>query len=352
MSFPVSRRDAIISMGAGCLLPCYLLEQAAVVPVEAQKRRAMKGSIQTVSGPISAEKFGFALPHEHVLCDFVGAEQTGRQRWDVAEVVKTIKPYLMKLKERGVRSFVDCTPAYIGRDPRILKQLAQETGLQIVTNTGYYGGAGDKFVPKHAYSETAEQLAARWIKEWEQGIEDTDVKPGHIKIGVDEATGTPPGLSDIDAKLVDAAAIASKRTGLSVTCHTGGAIAGYRAAERFAKAGANPAKFIVAHSDGHGTDTNRKVAELGAWVSLDGHGYRKLEEHLTTLLPLLDKHAERILLSMDSGWYWAGEPNGGKIRDYNYLTDVFLPALKKEGISEQVIRQLTVTNPARAFGIS
>jgi hypothetical protein len=29
---------------------------------------------------------------------------------------------------------------------RVLKQSAQETGLHIVTNTGYYGGADDKFV--------------------------------------------------------------------------------------------------------------------------------------------------------------------------------------------------------------
>jgi hypothetical protein len=43
----------------------------------------------------------------------------------------------------------------------VLKRLAQETGLHIVTNTGYYGGANDRFVPKHAYNETADQVAAR-----------------------------------------------------------------------------------------------------------------------------------------------------------------------------------------------
>ena len=62
-------------------------------------------------------------------------------------MVKRMRPVLAQLKERGVTGFIDCTPAYIGRDPRVLKRLAQETGLHIVTNTGYYGGAGDKFVP-------------------------------------------------------------------------------------------------------------------------------------------------------------------------------------------------------------
>ena len=88
---------------------------------------------------------------------------------------------------------MDCTPAYIGRDPRVLQKLARQTGLHILTNTGYYGGANDKFVPKHAYEESAAQLAARWVGEWKNGVEDTGVKPGFLflpalrKAGVGDA---------------------------------------------------------------------------------------------------------------------------------------------------------------------
>ena len=120
--------------------------------------------VQTVLGPVPASKLGFTLVHEHIMCDFIGAEQTGRHRWEVEAVVKRMMPVLEQLKARGVKGFIDCTPAFIGRDPRVLKRLAQETGLHIVTNTGYYGGAGDKFVPKHAYDETADQLASRWVR--------------------------------------------------------------------------------------------------------------------------------------------------------------------------------------------
>src|SRR5687767_1641739 len=229
-----------------------------------QSVRAKGPSIQTVLGPIPASRFGFALTHEHVMCDFIGAEKTGRHRWDVDEVARTMRPHLEALKALGVTGFVDCTPAYIGRDPRVLKRLAQETGLHIVTNTGYYGGAKDKFVPKHAYDETEAQLAARWIDEWKHGIEGTGVKPGFMKIGVDEAKAGQ--LSPIDAKLVRAAALASAETGLAVVCHTGGASGGLAAAKLFP---GNKAKFIVAHSDGHGLETNRQVADLGAWVSFD-----------------------------------------------------------------------------------
>lgn len=234
--------------------------------------------------------------------------------------------------------------------PRVLRQLATETGLHLLTNTGYYGGAGDKFVPKHAYEETAEQLADRWVKEIEDGIEGSGVKPGFIKTGVDEATGKPARLSDIDAKLIHAAALASRRSGLAVVCHTGGGPAGLEAVVQFVGKGGDSARFVVAHSDGHGLEINFKVAELGAWVSFDGLGYQPLEAHLKYVLPMLEKHAGRVVLSMDSGWYWVGESGGGKIRDYNYLTDIFLPALEKSGVAAARLREVTVTNPARVFG--
>jgi phosphotriesterase-related protein len=51
----------------------------------------------------------------------------------------------------------------------------------VLTTTGYYGAVNEKFVPKHAYSETAQQLADRWISEWNNGIEGTSIKPGSSK---------------------------------------------------------------------------------------------------------------------------------------------------------------------------
>ena len=93
----------------------------------ATPKRPDEPFLQTVLGPVPIAEFGPALIHEHVMCDFIGAEQTGRHRWDVDAVVKRMAPYLKQLKERAVTGFVDCTPAFIGRDPRVLKRLAEET---------------------------------------------------------------------------------------------------------------------------------------------------------------------------------------------------------------------------------
>ena len=157
-------------------------------------------------------------------------------------------------------------------------------------------------------------------------------------------------LSAIDRKLVKAGAIASRKTGLTVVCHTGGGPAGLQALEVFIGEGGKAGRFVVAHADGHGIATNRKVAELGGWVSFDGVSRRPLEEHLKLVGEMIQQHAGRLLISHDNGWYNVGQENGGEVRDYNYMPDVFLPALRKSGVREAAIRQLTVENPARAFG--
>jgi len=184
------------------------------------------GMIMTVKGPIKATEMGVSLTHEHVLVDFIGADSVNESRWDKSKVSEKAMPYLMAIKKLGCQTFVECTPEYIGRDPILLKSLSESTGLNIITNTGYYGAANDKYVPKHAYEESAEELASRWVDEWNNGIGSTGIKPGFIKIGVDSKT-----LSDIDRKLVIAAAKTHLKTGLVIASHTGPAIPAFEELE-------------------------------------------------------------------------------------------------------------------------
>ena len=115
---------------------------------------------------------------------------------------------------------MECTPAYLGRDPVLLQRLSRAASLQILTNTGYYGAANDKFLPPHAFTESADQLAARWIREARDGIDGTGVRPAFMKIGVDAGP-----LSAVDEKLVRAAARTHRATGLPIYSHTGNGIA-------------------------------------------------------------------------------------------------------------------------------
>lgn len=307
-------------------------------------------NIMTVKGPISASEFGKTLAHEHVMCDFIGAKKTGRDRYEPDIVVETMLPFLRSLGERGFKGFVDCTPAYIGRDAEVLRQLSDLTGLHILTNTGYYGAANDKFVPEHAFEETAEQVANRWIGEWEKGIENTDIKPGFIKIGVD-----PGPLSEIDRKLVKAAAKTHLQTGLTIACHTGESQAALSVLKVVLSEDVDAEALIIVHADSiSDQDIHFQIAESGAWVEYDGINNKSIERHVKLVTEMNKKGlSDQLLLSHDAGWYRVGEPDSGKdkIRSYNAIADQLIPALKSAGLDDDMLEKLLVDNPARAFAI-
>ena len=313
--------------------------------------------IETVLGPIEPAELGSTLPHEHILSDFIGANLTGSHRWDRAEVFRTMLPYLAALRDRDFTGFVDCTPEHLGRDVELLAELARAAGLHILTSTGYYGAMDDLFVPAHAYEETPDQLAGRWIAEWEKGIGNTGIRPGLIKTGVDPIPEGSPGgpgcgLSEIDAKLVLAAARAHRATGLIVASHTAQGRAARAQIRIFEDEGVDPAGLIIVHMDDEpDARCHLDVARSGAWVEYDHVGLMPLERHVELTVAMLDGHPGQLLLSHDAGWYHAGEPGGGEIRDYNCLHDRLLPDLRERGVEEELVRRVIVDNPARAFAV-
>jgi phosphotriesterase-related protein len=307
-----------------------------------------EGIIMTVNGPIPASQMGIALTHEHILVDFIGADSITEKRWDKSKVQKIVLPYLAQVKELGCKTFVDCTPVYLGRDPVLLKSISDSSGINILTNTGYYGAGNDKYVPRFAFDETADQIAQRWIEEWDKGIEDTGVKPGFIKIGV--ATGS---LSDLHKKLVTAAARTHLKTGLTIASHTGPSIPAFEELEILRKEGVSPEAFIWVHAQTEKDITaHLKAAKMGAWISLDGINNNNLDDYVKLLKNIKEnKLLDKVLLSHDAGWYHPGEENGGEYRGYTTLFTKLLPLLRKENFSEKEIHQILVTNPAEAFMI-
>jgi phosphotriesterase-related protein len=198
-----------------------------------------KPYVFTINGKMRASKMGTTLIHEHFLVDFIGADKISFDRWNRDEVVKKVLPYLLEVKALGVKTIFDCTPNFLGRDIALLKISSQKSGLNIMTNTGLYGAVGYKYLPKWAFTETAEQLSARWIDEAKNGIEGTGVKPSFMKIGVNGAS-----LTDIEQKLIKAAALTHLETGLTICTHTGPAISAFEQIELLKKMGVAPDAFV------------------------------------------------------------------------------------------------------------
>lgn len=301
----------------------------------------------TVNGTIPAKQMGVTLTHEHILVDFVGADQVSPDRYDADKVFQKVLPYLEEVKKSGCKTFVECTPNYLGRDVRLLKRLADASKLQILTNTGYYGAREGMFLPENIKTETPEQIAQRWIKEYKEGINGTGIRPGFIKIGVDSGP-----LPEYNRKIVTAAALTHKETGLTIAAHTGDAQAAMEELYMIQEAGVHPSAFIWVHAQEKGTESHVKAAEMGAWVEIDGISMQNYEDYAKQVKALQEAGLlNKVLVSCDAGWYHVGEPEGGKYRSHAAIFNSFVPALKSLGLKDQEVEQLLAVNPAEAFTI-
>jgi phosphotriesterase-related protein len=304
--------------------------------------------VMTVLGPVAADALGVTLPHEHVLVDFIGADKVSRDRYDADEAFRVALPHLKRAREFGVRTFIECTPAYVGRDPLLLRRLAEGSGLHILTNTGYYGVGQQKFLPAHALTETSDQLAARWTGEWRNGIEETGIRPGFIKIAVEAGP-----LSLVARKLVQAATRTHRATGLTIASHTGNGAAALEQLSVAREEGLDGSTFIWVHAQNErDAAVHARAAQRGAWVSFDGLGPKTVERYVAMVRTMKERGLlDRVLVSHDAGWYHVGEPGGGTFRAFDTLFTELIPALRRAGLTENDIRQLTVANPCNAFAI-
>lgn len=309
-------------------------------------RTTARKNIMTVSGPIAPRQMGTTLVHEHFLVDFIGADKTGPHRWNRDAVVKKVLPHLLEAKKAGVKTICDCTPAFLGRDVQLLQQLAAQSGVQLITNTGYYGAVENKYLPSWAGTESARQLAQRWINEFNQGIDGTGVRPGFIKISIDSKAP----LSGIHQKLVQAAALTHLATGLTIYSHTGPATAAFQELEILQKEGVHPSAFVWVHAQlENDFATYAQAARQGAWVSLDGVGWGDIKDYTERLIYLKkEKLLHRVLLSHDAGWYKPDEPDGS-FQGYTAIFTDLLPQLRQHGFTGADQDQLLVKNPAAAL---
>lgn len=336
----ISRRafvqNGAMSMAGLLLAPTWLRNNAA------------KDQVITVNGPIDADAMGFALTHEHIIADFIGAEKFNKNRYNADDVFNTALPHLKALKETGCSTFFAAEPAYLGRDVTILKRLSDATGLNILTNTGYYGAVNELFLPKHVQTETPEQLAARWIAEFKNGIDGTGIKPGFIKTSSDKAP-----LTKLQRKVITAAALTHLETGLTMLVHTGDGAAAKEQLAILKEVGVDPSARVWTHAQNE-SDQKQFVeaAKQNCWVSFDGVSPQSIDANLKYLQLMKSANVlDRVLVSHDSGWYHVGEPKGGDFRPFTCIAKEFIPKLKENGFSQKDLDQVFKTNPAKAFAI-
>ncbi len=278
------------------------------------------------------------LVHEHVLVDFT----SGKSPYDPEEVFQIAKPHLEECKKYGVRRFQDCTPAYLGRSPKLLQRLSDAVGIEIWTNTGWYAARNHQYLPPEAKTDSAEKIAKRWVEEWRKGVD--GMKPRFIKIGVNNGP-----LPDLDKKIVRAAALCSKETGLTIQSHTGNGKAALEQVAIVTGEKVDASKFVWVHAYREKDHAiHEQVGRAGAWVQFDGVSQDSLAWHAECVRFMESKQLlNRTMISQDAGYYKPGQPKGGTFRPFSTMQKQLLPMLHPFwGL------QLLMINPVQAYGKS
>ena len=299
----------------------------------------------TTLGPKAAADLGTILPHEHVFVDLRTWDKPGYGEADVADVVRLMAPEIEAVKARGVTALVECTPVGVGRRADIVRAVSEAAGFPIVVPTGIYR---EPWVPPFAYERSEAELADWMVRELEDGIESSGVRAGWIKLSAGD-----DGITEVEAKILRAAAAAGKATGAVIGSHTIRGRVVMDQLDILEAAGYTAGRFISIHTQAEPDFAlHLAVAGRGAWIEYDGIGRWQREDatYIENIHRVLDAGlGDRLLLSHDRGWYDPAQPSGGVPKPYTYLSDVFLPKLAASGVDAATIALLTRDNPFRAF---
>ena len=177
-----------------------------------------------------------------------------------------------ELRALGVGTFVDPCPMDLGRDVEFLAELSQKSGMRIVCTTGaYFEAEGITHTFRHL---PIEDITAIYIKEITEGVGETGIRAGAVKI----ATGAHQ-ISEYERKLVQAGARAARATGVPLISHTQEGSCGHEQIDLVTAEGVPADRLVVGHSDGiDDHDYHRSLAERGAFVGFDRFG-------ITLILP-------------------------------------------------------------------
>jgi len=270
-------------------------------------------NVETVTGPISVDQLGKTLVHEHFVFGYPGysGDSTlGRFHYD--EALKTGIEVALKIMSHGVKTVMDPTPNECGRNVRLLKDISEQTGLQIICGTGFYyegEGATPYFKSRAALGPAEEEIYEMFITEIKQGIEDTGIKPGFIKLA-----SSKDEITDYEKMFFRAAARAHKETGVVILTHTQEGTMGPEQAKFLVELGVNPNSIVIGHMCGN-TDVNyhRRTLEQGVKIGFDRIGLQGLvgcptdQERIAVLLELLSEgYANQIFLAHDTVNIWLG----------------------------------------------
>jgi phosphotriesterase-related protein len=351
-------------------------------------------SIMTVLGPIDAGQAGVTLMHEHLLIDVsykwqpptevtlralaeqpitlgnlgylrrnIGAIKTNLRLEDVELAAAEAAAF----KREGGGTIVDVSSVGIGRDPRALRAIAMQAGINVVTCTGYYL---QRSHPPVVATASVEQLADEMVAEIQRGIGGSGIRPGIIgEIGLGEPMYVPGHTGDEmhpdEEKVLRAAGRAQVATGLPITLH----IYNYRpnrlahlALDVLEQEGVKLERVVVGHLDNRiDVEYAASIMQRGAYAEFDTFGieasldatlseYPRDSDRIVALVELISRgYADQLLVSHDVCTKMQLVAYGGW--GYSHLSRHIEPRLRKAGVSDDQLTTIRIRNPRRLLDV-
>ncbi len=308
--------------------------------------------VETLRGPIDAADLGFTLMHEHVFVLSQGVPENFPSVWNEAERLAAARDKLRGLVDVGVHTIVDLTVLGLGRNIPLVLEAVGDLPLNVIVATGIYTY---NEVPRFFDSRDAEVMADLFVRDITEGIQATTVKAAILKCATDE-----PGVTLGVEKVLRAAARAHRRTGVPISTHTHAATKrGLEQQAIFEQEGVDLGRVVIGHSgDTEDLDYLQALMKRGSFIGMDRFGidiYLPMERRVATIARLCELgHAGQMVLSHDASCYmdWFPEEalrNAVPNWHFRHISEDVLPALRKAGVTEDQVRQMTVKNPRRIF---
>jgi len=312
----------------------------------------------TVTGPVSPDRLGITLMHEHFTFAYPGwfaDDSLTPYNRDAAEAV--CLKVLDDVKKLGVKTIVDATAADVGgRDPILLKNLSVKSGVNIIAATGLFPesvGAGGYYRWQSTMRgrNLEEDIYELFSTEINLGIRGSGVKAGVIKV----ATGDPI-ISDYESTVFQAAVKVAKETGVPIITHTEAATVGPAQQDLFLRLGADPGRIMIGHQNNSESIDYalRQLEKPGFYLCFDRVNPLMSTAAEDNIVSLVARgYGDRIMISHDCIFVWLGRP-GTLPPQYaewypDYLFKKLLPKMKRAGVTDEQIRRILVDNPRRFF---
>lgn len=298
-------------------------------------------TIRTVLGDIPPERLGPTHGHEHVL--FSPAPRFGGdlQRTEEDRAVTELSAF----REAGGRGLIDATVEELGRNPAALARVSAEAEVHVVAATGH---TAQEWWWERSEPATLSRdaLVEEMRTDLTEGIDDTDVRAGIIKIGT-----SLDRITEAETRVMEAATIVHRETGAAITTHTTAGTVALEQALFLLEARVDPARLCIGHIDRRMVwDEHMAVARTGVYLGYDQICKERHDPDLTRaefVARLVEEgFGDRILLGSDLARRgdliaWQGAPG------LPYLLTSFVPMLEEQGLADEDVSRVLVENPRR-----